>query len=60
MTVAELPDGDGAQGAGEAAGATGAAALRGVTVPRVKPAGKVSARLTPAASDGPPLETVIV
>ena len=31
----------------------------GVTVPRVKPAGKVSARLTPVASDGPPLLTVI-
>ena len=32
----------------------------GVTVPRVKPAGQVSDRLTPVASEGPPLLTVIV
>ena len=32
----------------------------GVTVPRLKPAGKVSVRLTLVAAAGPALETVIV
>lgn len=32
----------------------------GVIVPRVKPAGQVSVKVTPAAFDGPAFDTVIV